>query len=40
LLLIGFGDHLATPAVWLACLAIVGGAVLAAKDMLFGQASR
>ncbi|MDA0341160.1 MAG: EamA family transporter [Proteobacteria bacterium] len=37
LLLISFGDSLATPVVWLACLAIVGGAVLAAKDMLFGR---
>ena len=36
LLLIAFTEALATGAVWFACFAIVGGAVLAAKNMIFG----
>ena len=37
LLLIAFTDTQATTAVWFACMAIVGGAVLAARDMLFAK---
>ncbi|MBT5919888.1 MAG: EamA family transporter [Alphaproteobacteria bacterium] len=37
LFLIAFSDAMATGAVWFACLAIVGGAILAAKNMIFAE---
>ena len=36
LLLVLFGLGTATPSLWLACALITGGAVLAAKELLFG----
>ena len=35
LMLIAFSDAVATSAIWFACFAIIGGAVLAAKNMIF-----